>query len=172
MVMITPHRPAVVASVAVLVLLSISPFLQVSSQQGSGQAGQPSPTSLPSLGNWPPTVASLFGGQRTQFGLAFWGLSSFAALTNGSTTVAAYKDALQKYFLPHDIYWVTTYEPQDASVSNSCIATMCPQQDFINLLTAGDALGMHFLIWFPSWGFSARSQPTCTADNGAVPWHY
>jgi len=171
-VVITPRRPAVIASLALLVLLSASPFLQVFPQQGTGQAALSSPSLQPTLGTWPPAVASLFGGQRTQFGLAFWGLSNFAALTSGSTTVAAYEDALQKYFLPHNIYWVTTYQSNDASFLGPCINQMCPSQDFNNLLTAGDALGMHFLIWFPSWGFSAKSEPTCTADNGPVPWQH
>src|SRR2546426_3971334 len=140
------------ASLGVLAVLVLAAFLAVESLRSAEtrQPLQPSPQST--LGNWPPALGHLFGpsasNPRIQFGLSFWAISDFATLTGGLSTVTAYKNAIQKYFLPHNIYWVPIYQYGDANVSSSCLNTMCLQPEVNNLLTAGDAFGMHFLFWF------------------------
>jgi hypothetical protein len=86
-------------------------------------------------------------------------------LTNGLTTVNAFEDAIQKYFLPHNIYWMPIDQPTDASVSSTCLGSMCINPEVNNLFTAGDAFGMHFLIWLPPWGFDGRGEPLCNNGN-------
>jgi hypothetical protein len=122
------------------------------------------------LGNWPPALSGIFGPEATnpriQFGLSFWTISDFTTLTNGCYTVACFSDAIQNYLLPHDIYWVPIYQYEDANVSSTCVASLCPQQEVRNLLTAGDQYGMHFLFWFPTWGFDGGGEPTCATSSG------
>lgn len=107
-------------------------------------------------------MTQLFGPQasnpRIQFGLSFWTIADFNALTDNCQTVSCYAHAIQKYLLPHNIYWVPIYQYGDANTSATCQGSMCLQSDVNNLLTAGDEFGMHFLFWFPTWGFDGGGE--------------
>src|SRR5438105_3133871 len=111
---------------------------------------------------WPSAVQSLFDNQRMQFGVSFWNQQDFETLANG-TTVAAFSGAIQKYFLPHNIYWAAIYEFNDANTSSICAGTLCSSSEIVNILTAGDAFGMHFIIKLPVWSFDGGGEPGSTA---------
>jgi hypothetical protein len=126
-------------------------------------------------GSLPPSLANLFGptssSPRIEYGLSFWTMGSFAVLTNGCSTVACYSDAIQKYLLPHDVYWVPLYQYGDANTSRTCQNSMCLQPDVSNLLSAGDQFGMHFLFWLPVWGEPRAASPPCTSPGQeTIPW--
>lgn len=85
-------------------------------------------------------------------------MSDFGTLTNDCYSVQCFANAIQKYLLPHNIYWVPIFQYSDANTSSTCQGSMCQESSVSNLLTAGDKFGMHFLFWFPTWGFDGGGE--------------
>jgi hypothetical protein len=152
-------RAAALGITSLLALSTLAGIFLLPAQKASASGG-----SDPALNGWVSALSNLFGptssNPRIQFGWSWSGINSIAS--SCGETIGCYADMLQKYFVPHNIYWFSfAYQWGDANTSSTCDNTLCPQTTLSNFLSAADEFGMHVLIEIPTYGFDPGGEPSC-----------